>query len=71
MLKVILLAVMMVVLLSIGSRHISLANSLDLSQFQWKNRLLFLFSPNRDHPFFDVLHKSLTTRKQKWQTATW
>ena len=63
MLKAILSAVMMVALLSIGSRHISLANSLDLSQFQWKNRLLFLFAPNRDHPFFDVLNKSLTTHQ--------
>ena len=32
---------------------------MDLSQFQWKNRLLFLFSPNRSHPLFDVLQKSI------------
>jgi hypothetical protein len=63
MLKAILLAVMMVALLSIGSRHISLANSLDLSQFQWKNRLLFLFAPNRNHPLFEPLHQSLAAQK--------
>ena len=32
---------------------------MDLSQFQWKNRLLFLFSPNRSHPLFDGLQKSI------------
>ena len=34
---------------------------MDLLQFQWKNRLLFLFSPNRSHPLFDALQKSLAT----------
>jgi hypothetical protein len=33
--------------------------SVDLSQFQWKNRLLFLFAPNRSHPLFDALQKSI------------
>ena len=33
---------------------------MDLSQFQWKNRLLFLFAPNRSHPLFDALQKSLS-----------
>ena len=32
---------------------------MDLSQFQWKNRLLFLFAPNRIHPLFDALQKSI------------
>lgn len=32
---------------------------MDLSQFQWKNRLLFLFAPNRSHPLFDALQKSI------------
>ncbi len=32
---------------------------MDLSQFQWKNRLLFLFAPNRSHPLFEVLQKSI------------
>ena len=63
MLKLILLAMMAVAVLSIGGSRNAVATSLDLSQFQWKNRLLFLFAPNRNHPFFDVLHKSLTSRK--------
>ena len=36
---------------------------MDLSQFQWKNRLLFLFSPNRSHPLFDVLQKSIAIQQ--------
>jgi hypothetical protein len=26
--------------------------SMNLAQFQWKNRLLFLFSPDKNHPLF-------------------
>jgi hypothetical protein len=33
-----------------GSGRNAIAEPLDLSQFQWKNRLLFLFAPNRNHP---------------------
>jgi hypothetical protein len=36
---------------------------MDLSQFQWKNRLLFLFAPNRSHPLFDALQKSIATEQ--------
>jgi hypothetical protein len=32
---------------------------MDLSQFQWKNRLLFLFAPDRGHPLFDALQQSI------------
>ena len=41
------------------------AQSLDLSEFQWKNRLLFLFAPNRNHPMFDALHTSLAVRQSE------
>jgi len=60
---------MTVTILCIGSSRNALAMSLDLSQFQWKNRLLFLFAPNRNHPLFDSLHKALAAQKQeveKW-----
>lgn len=63
MLKAILLAILMVSVLSIGSSRNSLAKSLNLSQFQWKNRLLFLFAPSRDHPLFKKLHQSLLSQK--------
>ena len=61
--KLILLAMMTAAVMIIGGSRNAPACPLDLSQFQWKNRLLFLFAPNRDHPFFDVLHKALTTQK--------
>jgi hypothetical protein len=43
----------------IASSLNALEAPMDLSQFQWKNRLLFLFAPNRSHPLFDALQKSL------------
>ena len=46
-----------------GSSRNAIAEPLDLSQFQWKNRLLFLFAPNRNHPLFEPLHKSLAAQK--------
>ena len=43
----------------IASSLNALETPMDLSQFQWKNRLLFLFAPNRSHPLFDALQKSI------------
>jgi len=48
---------------SIGSSQSVMAFPMDLSQFKWKNRLLLLFSPGRDHPFFDNLHQTIMNRK--------
>jgi hypothetical protein len=36
---------------------------MDLSQFQWKNRLLFLFAPDRNHPLFTDLHSEIMAQK--------
>lgn len=36
---------------------------MDLNQFKWKDRLLFLFSPDRTHPLFEFLQKSISDRK--------
>ena len=33
---------------------------MDLSQFQWKNRLLFLFAPDANHPDFKKLQHDIT-----------
>jgi hypothetical protein len=63
MLKSILLVMLMVTALSIGDSRNVLAVTLDLTQFQWKNRLLFLFAPSRDHPLFHTLHKSIMAQK--------
>ena len=63
MLKAILLPFLMVTVLLIGGSRNAAAMSLDLSQFQWKNRLLFLFAPNHNHPMFETLHNSLTAQE--------
>ena len=63
MIKAILLAMMMVMVLSMGKSRNALSMSLDVSQFQWKKRLLFLFAPNHNHPLFEPLHKSLAAQK--------
>jgi hypothetical protein len=65
MLKAILLAMVMVMALPIGNSRDALATMLDLTQFQWKTRLLFIFAPNHNHPFFDSLHKSLLAQKSE------
>ncbi len=65
MLKTILPAMMILMALSTVSSRGAQAQSLDLSVFQWKNRLLFLFAPNRNHSMFDALHESLAVRQSE------
>lgn len=36
---------------------------MDFEQFQWKNRLLFLFSPDDSHPIFRNLQSEINTQK--------
>jgi hypothetical protein len=62
MFKTILLTMAISAILPGTSRN-AMAMPLDLDQFQWKNRLLFLFAPNRNHPLFEALHKSLAAQK--------
>ena len=62
MFKTILLTMAISAILPGTSRN-AMAMPLDLDQFQWKNRLLFLFAPNRNHPLFEPLHKSLAAQK--------
>jgi len=38
------------------------AMSMDLSQFQWKNRQLFIFAPDGNHPFFAKLQKEISAQ---------
>lgn len=35
----------------------------DISQYRWKNRLLLIFAPDRSHPMFDALHRSLSAQE--------
>ena len=39
------------------------AMSMDLTQFQWKNRLLFLFAPDGSHPLFKNLQSQIVAQK--------
>jgi hypothetical protein len=63
MFKIILTAMMLLMAVPVFSSRAALSHSLDLSEFQWKNRLLILFAPNRSHPLFDALHKSLAAHQ--------
>ena len=63
MVKAILAAMAIAAVLTIGSVPGVMGAPFDLSQFKWKNRLLLLFSPHRDHPFFGSLHQAMTNRK--------
>jgi len=46
-----------------GTSRNAMAMPLNLDQFHWKNRLLFLFAPNRNHPFFGSLHRALVAQQ--------
>ena len=37
--------------------------SMDLTKFQWKNRLLFIFAENESHPLFKDLHRQIVAHK--------
>ena len=39
--------------------------AMDLTQFKWKNRLLFLFAPDRGHPFYDHLYRQIIEQKSE------
>jgi hypothetical protein len=39
------------------------AMSMDLTKFQWKNRLLFLFAPDGNYPLFKNLQNQLMAQK--------
>jgi len=36
---------------------------MDITQFQWKNRLLFLFAPDSRHPFFESIRAEIIAQK--------
>ena len=38
------------------------ALSMDLNQFQWKNRLLFIFAPEKGDSFFQALQSEISTQ---------
>ena len=36
---------------------------MDLNQYQWKNRLLFLFAPDSSHPSFKHIHSQIVDQR--------
>ncbi len=38
---------------------------MDLTQFQWKNRLLFIFAPDSSHPLFKQLQSQIMDQKSE------
>jgi len=63
MAKTIMAVMMVLVVFSIfGSKD---ALSMDLRQFQWKNRLLFLFAPQRSYRFFSDLLNEIMVNKNE------
>lgn len=63
--KLIIMALMLLMAMSGFSSRNAQAQSPDLSVFKWKNRLLFLFAPNRNHPLFNALHKPLAASQSE------
>lgn len=60
MTKMLLIVMMVFTVLSMGGSPEAAAQDIDLSQYLWKNRLLFIFAPNRSHPIFDTLQQALS-----------
>lgn len=56
-------SVMLGVLMCLFILNLRDAMPMDLSEFQWKNRLLFLFAPDGDHPLFKNLKSAVRTQK--------
>jgi hypothetical protein len=46
-----------------GASESSVGGDVDLDQYQWTNRLLFVFAPARREPSFHALHESLAAQK--------
>ena len=41
------------------------ALSMDLTQFQWKNRMLFIFAQDGNHPLFKDLQSQVVAQKSE------
>ena len=56
-------AIIAVVAFSAGASQSELEGAVDLSQYEWKNRLVFVFAPTREEPSFHTFHESLMARE--------
>ena len=59
--KLILMSILISTTLSIVVPNAG-AQAMDLSRYQWKNRLLFVFAPDRSYPMYTALHNSLAAQ---------
>ena len=57
------LAVIFLIFVSLSVWPTMEALSMDLTQFQWKNRLLFIFAEDDSHPFFTDLQRQIVAQK--------
>jgi hypothetical protein len=62
MTKILIIVMLIFTMMSMGASRNAAAQTPDLSHYRWKNRLLFLFAPDRFHPMYDALHKSLAAQ---------
>ncbi|NTV42481.1 MAG: DUF4174 domain-containing protein [Syntrophobacteraceae bacterium] len=51
--------------LSIFVSQEAIPMDVDFEQFQWKNRLLFVFAPESTNPLFERLQREISTRKHE------
>ena len=63
MFRAIVSAIIAVVASSAGARQSEPEGAVDLSQYEWKNRLVFVFAPTREEPSFHTFHESLMARE--------
>jgi Domain of unknown function (DUF4174) len=58
-------AIILFIILSIFGSPDAMSMVMDFDQFKWKNRLLFLFAPERNDPLFRDLKAEISFRKNE------
>jgi hypothetical protein len=62
MFRTVIPAIIAVVAFSAGASESDAEGAVDLSHYQWKNRLLLVFAPTPEEPSFHALQESLVAR---------
>ena len=58
-------AIILFIILSIFGSPDAMSMVMDFDQFKWKNRLLFLFAPERNDPLFRDLKAEISFRRNE------
>jgi hypothetical protein len=58
-------AVILLIVLTVFDSRDAMSTVMDIDQFKWKNRLLFLFAPERNDPLFRDLKAEISFRKNE------